>query len=103
MTEALHLTFALVTGILLGAMFFGGLWWTVRKGFSSEQPALWFAGSLLVRTAVALAGFYLIGRSDWDRLLVCLLGFIVARHIVTRLTRDAEQPPYLTQAANHAP
>ena len=47
MNETLSLVLALVAGVLLGAIFFGGLWWTVRKGVSSKQPALWFFGSLL--------------------------------------------------------
>jgi len=37
MTETLDLMLALVTGISLGAMFFGGLWWTVQKGVSSKD------------------------------------------------------------------
>jgi F1F0 ATPase subunit 2 len=69
MNETLTLVSALVTGVLLGAMFFGGLWWTVRKGVSSKRPALWFFGSLLLRTSIALAGFYLslavIGSGCW--------------------------------------
>ena len=40
MNEVLLLALALSAGVLLGAVFFGGLWWTVRKGVSSEQPAL---------------------------------------------------------------
>ena len=103
MNETLSLVLALVTGVLLGAMFFGGLWWTVQKGVSSKQPALWFFGSLLLRTSIALAGFYFIARGHWERLLVCLLGFVMARLIVTRLTRAAEKPTYLAQAASHAP
>ena len=103
MTEALSLVLALVTGGLLGAIFFGGLWWTVRKGFSSKQPALWFFGSLLLRTSIALAGIYLVGRGHWERLLVCLLGFVMARHVVMRLTRAVEERSYLAQAATHAP
>src|SRR5664280_3746105 len=86
MNETLTLALALAVGLLLGVIFFGGLWWTVRKGVSSKQPALWFFGSLLVRMSIALAGFYFVGRGHWERLLVCLLGFIVARLIVTRLT-----------------
>jgi F1F0 ATPase subunit 2 len=27
------------TRVLLGVIFFGGLWWTVRKGLSSKRPA----------------------------------------------------------------
>jgi F1F0 ATPase subunit 2 len=103
MNETLTLVLALVTGVLLGAMFFGGLWWTVRKGVASKQPAFWFFGSLLLRTSIALAGFYFIARSHWERLLVCLLGFVIARLIVTRLIRAAEKPTYLAQEASHAP
>ena len=68
MNEFLSLALALAAGLLLGAIFFGGLWWTVRKGVSSQQPALWFFGSLLLRMSVALAGFYFVGREDWQRL-----------------------------------
>ena len=87
MNETLTLVLALVTGVLLGVMFFGGLWWTVRKGVSSERPALWFLGSLLLRTIITVTGFYFVARGDWQRLLMCLLGFVIARPIVTRLTR----------------
>jgi F1F0 ATPase subunit 2 len=102
MDETLMLVLALVTGALLGAMFFGGLWWTVQKGVSSKRSALWFFGSMLLRTGIALAGFYVIARGHWERLLVCLLGFIIARLIVIRLTRLAEKPTNLTQEASHA-
>ena len=103
MTEALSLVLALVTGVSLGALFFGGLWWTVRRMDSSKRPALLIFGSLLLRTSVALSGFYLIARGHWERLLVCLLGFVIARILVTLLTRVAEKPTYLEQAARHAP
>ena len=103
MNETLSLVLALVTGVLLGAMFFGGLWWTVLKGLSSKQPALWFLGSLLLRTSLALAGFYFIARGHWERLLVCLLGFVMARLIVTRLTLASAKPTYVAQEASHAP
>ena len=94
MNETLTLVLALVTGVLLGAIFFGGLWWTVRKGVSSERPALWFLGSLLLRTSITLTGFYFVARGDWQRLLMCLLGFVIARPIVTRLTRaDGDANP----------
>lgn len=103
MNETLSLVLVLVTGVLIGAMFFGGLWWTVQKGVSSKRSALWFFGSLLLRTSIALAGFYFIARGHWERLLVCLLGFVIARLIVTRFTRAAEKPTYLAQEASHAP
>jgi F1F0 ATPase subunit 2 len=103
MNETLRLVLALVTGVLIGAMFFGGLWWTVQKGVSSSRSVLWFSVSLLLRTSISLAGFYFIARGHWERLLVCLVGFVVARLLVVRLTRAAEKPTYLAQKASHAP
>ena len=103
MNEALSLVQALVTGALLGAMFFGGLWWTVQKVVSSQWPALWFLGSLLLRTSIALAGFYFFALGHWERLVVCLIGFVIARLIVARLIRSTEKPTYVAQEASHAP
>jgi len=103
MNEILHVLPALIVGMLLGAMFFGGLWWTVRKGVSSTRPALWFFGSLLLRTSMTLVGFYVVSDGHWERLLVCLLGFTIARLIATRLTRIAERPTRVTEEAGHAP
>ena len=86
--ETLTLLLSGCAGVALGAIFFGGLWWTVRNGVASKQPALWFAVSLLLRTSVTLAGFYFVGRSDWKRLLACLFGFVLARLTVTRVLRE---------------
>lgn len=86
MNESVSLVGAVVAGVLLGTMFFGGLWWTVRQGVTAKCPALWFLGSLLLRTGMVLAGFYVVGRGHWERLVLCLLGFVIAHFIVTRFT-----------------
>jgi F1F0 ATPase subunit 2 len=91
MREPLDLMLALLLGSFLGAVFFGGLWWTIRKGVSSRVPALWFLGSILLRSAITVVGFYLIGRGDWHRLLACLLGFLLARTLATRFTRTPRE------------
>lgn len=104
MNETLALLLAWVAGVALGAIFFGGLWWTVRKGVSSPRPALWFLGSMLLRTGIALAGFYFVGRGQWERLLVCLVGFVMARLVVVWLTRPSrENQNAATKEASHAP
>ena len=104
MNEWLILLVALVMGVLLGALFFGGLWWTVRKSLYSKRPALWIFGSLILRLSIVAAGFYLFSGHYWGRLLLCLLGFVAARFAVIRLTRpsghDQIRP---AQEANHAP
>ena len=103
MSEALMLSLAGVAGLIMGAIFFGGLWWTVRKGVSSKRPALWFLGSLLLRTGVVVAGFYVVSDGHWQRLLACLFGFAVARFIVTWLTPPPIAPNARTAEARHAP
>ena len=102
MDETLSLVLALVAGVLLGAIFFGGLWWTVQKVVSSNRSTLWFFVSLLMRTSILLAGFYLIAHGHWERLLMCLLGFVVARPIVMGFTRAVEKSTHLSQEAGHA-
>jgi len=79
MNETLNLVSALVEGFLFGVIFFAGLWWTIQRGVSSKQPAVVFFFSLLLRTGIALTGFYFVARGDWRRLLACLLGFFLAR------------------------
>lgn len=104
MSDPLTLLLAWMAGGVLGTLFFGGLWWTVRRAVSAKQPALWIFGSLLLRTSVALAAFYVVSGRHLDRLLLCLLGFIVARLLVTRLTRPSEETGRRpTHEASHAP
>ena len=104
MNETFTLVLAGMAGVLLGAIFFGGLGWTVRKGVSSPRPALWFLGSALMRMSIVLAGFYFIGRGHWDRMLVCLLGFVIARFLVMQFTRTpVERHDSRTKEASHAP
>ena len=104
MNELLMLALALSVGLVLGTIFFGGLWWTVRRGISSKWLALWFLGSKLVRLVIVLGGFYFVGRGDWKRMLACLLGFVIARFIVLRLTRTRIENPFsIAKDSRHAP
>ena len=104
MVEFLFLAVPLAAGLMLGAIFFGGLWWTVTRGVSSKRPALWFLGSKLLRMGVALGGFYLVGGGRWERWLLCLLGFVLARVITWRLTRSpAQNQPDPAPEASCAP
>jgi F1F0 ATPase subunit 2 len=104
MSEALTLLLAWVAGAALGVVFFGGLWWTVRKALTARQPALWFFGSLLLRMAVVLPGFYFVSDGQWERLLACLLGFVIARFILIRLAGPPlEQDALRGEGAGHAP
>ena len=104
MNDPLSLAAALVTGVLLGAIFLGGLWWTVCQGLSSKRVARWFLGSLLLRMGIALAGFYLVSGGHWEQLLLCLLGFVMARLVGTWLMQPSgENRPPQALEGSHAP
>jgi F1F0 ATPase subunit 2 len=101
MNEIMGLSLALFAGLSLGALFFGGLWWTVRRSLSAAHPSIWLFASLMLRMSATLVGFYLVGRGDWQRLAVSLVGFVLARAVVMRLTPWRESA--VTTEAVHAP
>ena len=87
MNEFLFLAPALAAGYCsarFSSAAFGGRF---VRGVSSQRPALWFFGSMLLRMSITLAGFYFVGRENWERWLLCLLGFVLARLGVKWLTR----------------
>lgn len=93
MNETLVMIAAFLGGGVLGVLFFGGLWFTVNKAVTAKIPALWIVASFVLRISSTLVGFYFIGGKDWQSLILCLLGFIVARHLVLLKTKswDAKQ------------
>jgi len=82
---------AFIGGLLLGTIFFGGLWLTVRKLVISKIPALWFLGSFVLRVSITLIGFYYISSGNWQRLLICVAGFITARYSVIYFTKSNKE------------
>jgi F1F0 ATPase subunit 2 len=82
MNEYIYMTIALAGGMATGLLFFGGLWLTVKKSLASRTPALWLIGSFLLRSAVTMVGFYYLSGDDWRRLIICLVGFIIARTFI---------------------
>ncbi len=93
MNNTQYILFALlsfIAGIVLGLIFFGGLWVTVRRALQSKMPGLWFAGGLISRVTITVTGFYFISQGSWQKLLICLTGFITARYIVLKATKKTD-------------
>ena len=82
MNEILVLILSLVAGVFFGLLFFGGLWLTTKQLQTSKAPALFFLFSFILRTAVVLAGFYFVSAGDLTRLVLCLVGFVIARFLM---------------------
>ncbi len=78
------LLISFVGGLAVGAFYFGGLWWTVRRLAVTQKPALLMTGSFVIRTLISLFLFYIFAGGAWYRVLLCLFGFLVARYLITR-------------------
>jgi len=90
MNDIIQIYLAGIAGLVLGTLFFGGLWFTVKKLVTSKTPALWFIVSLLLRVSITMIGFYFITAGSWQRLTACLVGFIAARFLVVYFTKLLE-------------
>jgi F1F0 ATPase subunit 2 len=101
MNNLLAFVLPLLSGVAIGLMFFGGLWWTVRNGLGAKVPALYFVGSLLIRTTIALSGFYLVGVGHWQRLVICLVGSVIGRVLVMLLVRRSPADAFPIREAIH--
>lgn len=80
------------SGALLGAFYFGGLWLTVRRVAAAQQPALLLFMSFLVRAGAVLTGFYLVMDGRWERVVGCMVGFVLARSVLIRFLHDEKFP-----------
>lgn len=75
-------TSAAAGGVVLGLIYFVGLWITVKKAQSIRRPYLFLMGSFFIRTVFVLAGFYLLLLYNWTYLVTAMLAFIVTRQWV---------------------
>lgn len=102
MNELVRFIASGIVGVLLGLVFFWGLWSTVKAFDRSRQPALVLMVSFLMRISVVLVGFYFIARyAGWPHVLIAMCGFILSRmfisqrlkhHYTTRNRIDDDQP-----------
>ena len=93
MNDLLALLIAFAAGAALGAVYFAGLWATVRRVPEAKHPMLLLGLSLAARMTVLLAGLWLIGRDGhWERLVAAMVGIVLARVLVMRRLPPQETP-----------
>lgn len=87
MTVAIDVVIGLSAGTVAGALFFGGLRWTVQRLQDSRRPLLLASASLIVR-ALALAALLVIASDGrFLRIAVALVTILAVR---TAMVRRAE-------------
>jgi len=102
MSDTTGLVISLLAGLLLGVQFFGGLWWTVQRILTARHPVALVMGSLLLRMGTVIIGMVVVAHGHWERFVVCLLGLVIARGVVTRITRLPEESGLITKEEDHA-
>jgi F1F0 ATPase subunit 2 len=100
MNDIFKMILVFIAGLLLGTLFFGGLWLTVKKAVTSKKPAMIVLGSFVFRIGITFVGFYFIGAGSLQRLLLLLLGFITARFLVIFFTKSIDGKQAIIKEVN---
>jgi len=74
---------AFFVGIILGIVFFGGLYVSGQKMNKVKHPGLFMAASFFVRIAIVAAGVFLIRDGGFQNMLLALGGMILVRLVMT--------------------
>lgn len=86
-SKVLELLVPLAAGVVIGLLYFGGLWITTRRLPRWKNPAVPLLGSFLVRSALCAGGVVVVSDGSAERAGVCLLGFLVGRALWIRRAR----------------
>ena len=78
-TPFVELLITFPAGMALGFSYFAGLWFTVLQLPVARYPVLLSLSSFAVRLTVSLGGLYLLMANQGERLVLGLLGFLLAR------------------------
>ena len=71
-----------VAGILLGGMFFGGLWLSVQRVRKTRHKKAFFFVSWAIRSVILCSGLFYLGRYNVISLLCATAGLLVTRTVV---------------------
>lgn len=80
---------AAAAGLVLGAVYFWGLWWTSRRVGTTRAPGLLFMGSFVVRMAILLGGLWLVTRGRLVETAVAVIAILISRRFVVNAVRRA--------------
>lgn len=90
MTNLLPFVASCTAGVLLGLIFFWGLWTTVNWLNHGHHITLLIVGSAILRFSLLLSGFYLVARyAGWGHVLSAALGFMLSRTLVLHHVRPS--------------
>ena len=87
-----------VLGLFLAVVYFGGLWWTLRRLATTRRPGMLLTASTILRLAVVIAVLALLVTDDWRDFFIALAGFLTGRVLLGRWFLHS---PPAANAAHH--
>lgn len=85
MDKIILFSLILLAGLIIGLGYFGGLWLSVKQLSTARHPALLLLASWGVRLGLAMFSFFFLMGGQWERLIVCLIGFLGGRILLVKL------------------
>jgi len=83
MNETAAAILSALAGAGAGAVFFAGLWLTVRRLPHARRPGLLAAASAVARIALAVGVLLAVARTgNWVPVVACLAGFLAVRWVL---------------------
>ena len=86
----MELFLCISSGILLGLLFYGGLWLTLAMMTTARNPGLLVGASFLIRLGLVGAGMLLLTLRGVGCLGAGFLGFLLVRIILTLPDRELD-------------
>lgn len=89
MAGFLDLLFMLGVGAGLGMFYFYGLWLTIEWISRSKISVLMVLASFAIRIVLVVAAILVLSQGRWERIVACLVGFMLIRLVVLARARPA--------------
>ena len=84
MNDWISMIFPALSGILLGMIYFFGLWWTVGRLSRTDRPVGLYLLSFGLRITILLLAFFFLLNLGVTEFLVAFAGFLVTRLALVR-------------------
>lgn len=72
-----------IVGAVASLIYFGGLWWTVRRLPTASNPSMVYLGSFLFRLAALMVGGYFLMQFGLPMFATAFVTFVVVRMMLT--------------------
>lgn len=89
--SSISVMLSVLAGVALGSVFYGGLWFTVRRLSSSLHPGLLALASFWIRSFLVVAGFVLLMKQRWQYGLIALVGFTLVRQAIAKFLPNSRE------------